>query len=162
MEFNFRFSYFYQNLEFDVISILNADDREGPAIVRELNDATTPVTATSRQSIIRITLAHLCRQLGGPPKRHLYPKSSTKEKLAISIVKAFPQMGLSRPGIPSHAWIYNAASGNAFIDQRLKRMRDLAPADQRKRKSGKDKTVAEKVAQPPPKGKKMKTTLYRL
>jgi hypothetical protein len=55
--------------------------------------------------------------------------------LAKAIVKAFPQMGLTRAWLPSHAYIYNSATTNAFLDQHLKRMRNAALSDsERKRK----------------------------
>jgi len=45
-------------------------------------------------------------------------------------------MGLIRDGLPAYTYIYNSATGNAYIDQHLKRMRKAALTPyQRKRKS---------------------------
>lgn len=90
-----------------------------------------PVTEVDRNTIIHIALGHVIRIVG-----HYYPEASTKAKLAAAIVAAFSQMGLIRDGLPACTYIYNSATGNAYIDQHLKRMRKVAfTTHQRKRKS---------------------------
>ena len=118
-------------MTFDVKEILNSHD-EGLKIVEKYQaDVAMPVTEVDRNTIINIALGHVIRLVG-----HYYPETSTKEKLAAAIVAAFPQMGLIRDGLPNYTYIYNSATGNAYIDQHLKRMRRVAlTPDQRKRKS---------------------------
>ncbi len=58
-----------------------------------------PVSDKDRNEIINSALGYVIKQIG-----NYYPKSSTKENLAKA---AFPQMGLVREGLPSHAYIYN-------------------------------------------------------
>ena len=104
--------------------------RREKVLTKYQNDAKIPVTEQDRNTIINVELGHLIETL-----RHYYPQAVTKEKLAISIVETFPYMGLIREGIPSHAYIYNRATGNAYIDQHLKRMRRAGiNPDERKRK----------------------------
>lgn len=118
-------------MTFDVKEILNSHE-EGVKIVEKYQaDVAMPVTEKDRNTIINIALGHVIRIVG-----HYYPEASTKEKLAAAIVAAFPQMGLIRDGQPAYTYIYNSATGNAYIDQHLKRMRKAAlTPDQRKRKS---------------------------
>jgi hypothetical protein len=118
-------------LTFDVKEILNAHE-EGEKIVEKYQaDVAMPVTEVDRNTIINIALGHVIRTVG-----NYYPEASTKQKLAAAIVAAFPQMGLIRDGLPAYTYIYNSATGNAYIDQHLKRMRKAAlTPDQRKRKS---------------------------
>ncbi|EFX81174.1 hypothetical protein DAPPUDRAFT_317931 [Daphnia pulex] len=116
---------------FDVEEILNSHE-EGVKIVEKYQaDVAMPVTEVNRNTIIHIALGHVIRIVG-----HYYPEASTKAKLAAAIVAAFSQMGLIRDGLPTYTYIYNSATGNAYIDQHLKRMRKVAfTTDQRKRKS---------------------------
>lgn len=117
-------------MEFDLKGILGGHHEGEKVLAKYQNDAEIPVTEQDRNTIINVALGHLIKTLG-----HYYPQAVTKEKLAISIVETFPQMGLTREGIPSHAYIYNRATGNAYIDQHLKRMRRAAlNPDERKRK----------------------------
>ncbi len=109
----------------------------GAKLVQKYGNPEIPVNDKDRNEIINLALGHVVKAIG-----NYYPKSSTKEKLAEAIVKAFPQMGFSRTGLPSHAYIYNSATANAFLDQHLKRMRNAALSDtERKRKSSGKETI---------------------
>ncbi len=122
--------FYLQEISFDVKAILNAS-LDGAKLVQKYTDPEIPVTDVDRNAIINIALGHLIKETGD-----YYPKAANKEKLAAAIVAGFPQMGLVRPGMPAHAYIYCSATGNEYIDQHLKRMRDVALApEQRKRKS---------------------------
>ena len=118
------------------------DNEDGAKLVQKYhNKEEIPVSDKDRNEIINLALGYVIKQIG-----NYYPKSSTKENLAKAIVTAFPQMGLVQEGLPSHEYIYNSATANAYIDQHLKRMRYVAvPINERKRKSStKEKVVKDK------------------
>lgn len=115
---------------FDVIKILKANSADGAKIVDKYQYSGLPICEQERNVIIKLSLSYLVGKFG------FYPDPSTKENLAEAIVKAFPQMALHRAGMKSHAYLYNQATANAFIDQHLKRMRTSnLEKDERKRKS---------------------------
>ncbi|EFX67787.1 hypothetical protein DAPPUDRAFT_115167 [Daphnia pulex] len=118
------------DLNFNILSLLSLHE-SGARLVQKYGNPEIPVNDKDRNQIIKIaSMGHVVKAIG-----NYYRKSSTKEKLAEAIVKAFPQMGLTRARLPSHAYIYNSATTNAFLDQHLKRMRNAALSDsERKRK----------------------------
>jgi hypothetical protein len=132
-------------LIFDIVSLLNGNEEGAKLVQKYHSKAEIPVTDKDRNEIINLSLGFVIKEIG-----NYYPKSNTKEKLAKAIVAAFLQMGLVRAGLSSHAYIYNSATANAYIDQHLKRMRNAAvPVTERKRKnSGKEKVVKNKLKTP--------------
>ena len=128
----------FQGVLFDIIAILNANSAEGAKIVDKYQHSGLPICNLDRNVILKLGLSYLVSKFG------FYPDPSVKENLAEAIVKAFPQMALHRAGMKSHAYLYNQATANAFIDQHLKRMRTTnLDKDERKRKSNVAKTPNE-------------------
>ncbi|EFX65724.1 hypothetical protein DAPPUDRAFT_332918 [Daphnia pulex] len=111
------------DLNFNILSLLSLHE-SGSKLVQKYGNPEIPVNDKDGNKIINIALGHAVKAIG-----NYYPKSSTMEKLAEAIVKAFPQMGLTRARLPSHAYIYNSATKNAFLVQHLKRMRNAALSD---------------------------------
>ncbi|EFX65730.1 hypothetical protein DAPPUDRAFT_332914 [Daphnia pulex] len=115
--------YAEDDLNFNILSLLSLHE-SGSKLVQKYGNPKIPVNDKYRNKIINIALGHVVKAIG-----NYYLKSSTMEKLAEAIVKAFPQMGFTRARLPSHAYIYNSATANAFLDQHLKRMRNAALSD---------------------------------
>jgi hypothetical protein len=79
---------------------LNGNEDGRKLLEKYPSDSNITVTEKDRNSLINNVLGHVINKIG-----HYYPAASTKDKLNAAIVAAFPQIGLVRDGIPSHAYI---------------------------------------------------------
>lgn len=101
-----------------MLAIIRNNISQGvPIVEKYYGKKSVPICDKDRQTILQITLAFVIEKFG------FYPSAEVKTHLASQIVKTFPQLGLERAGMPSYIYLYNQATGNAFMDAKLKSMR---------------------------------------
>ena len=140
----------FQDLQFDVLAIMRNNISKGvPVLEKYEGKSNIPVKDKDRQQIVEVTTEYLY-------ERVQYPSPSLKERLAIAIIEAFPQLASKaavQSGMPAHVHFYNPG-GSAYSDMKLKGLRkSLLPRDQFKRK------CPEKVVKKPKKKLKKATCL---